>query len=159
MSRFGYQRVPLTPAEFERVIDTSPALAMELQSHLIVSRDDERAFYLLPDADADAVLALLAEPAASRPLDVLDVMRELTDLALNSGGRRGEDEDDNEPAIKLYENAEKARVAVAELIEAAQVITGKHVISERFASGYGYVVNESDVDDLRAALANVGGAP
>lgn len=51
-------------------------------------------------------------------MGVLAVMRDLTDLALNSGGRRGEDEIDNEPMIELYENAEKARAAVAELIEA-----------------------------------------
>lgn len=56
----------------------------------------------------------------SAPVDVLAVMRSLTDLALNSGGRRGEDEEDNEPAINLYEDAIKAHSAVAKLIAAAR---------------------------------------
>lgn len=53
----------------------------------------------------------------SAPVDVLAVVGRLVDLAENSGGRRGEDEVDNEPAIALFESGVAARAAIAELIE------------------------------------------
>jgi hypothetical protein len=46
-----------------------------------------------------------------------------------------------------------ATLAAAEkLVEAAREITQKHVVSERFVSGYGYCVAEEDIDALREAL-------
>ena len=56
----------------------------------------------------------------STPVDMDSVMKRLVDLALNSGGRRGEDEIDNEPAIRLHEDARKLRTALAKLVEAAR---------------------------------------
>lgn len=93
----------------------------------------------------------------TQKIDVLAVMGRLTDLALNSGGRRGEDETDNEPAIKLYEDATNARAAVAELIEDMRRIKECARLGIRYhAIGPGYVEEVAGISD--AALARIGGA-
>lgn len=103
-----------------------------------------------------------AKPETSAPVDVLAVIGDLIDLALNSGGRRGEDETDNEPAVALYENAVKARAAVAELVVKGAALLPTNLCLDNTnipdSTEIPLVATMGELRAFRAALAKFGGA-
>lgn len=95
----------------------------------------------------------------SERVDVLAVLRRLEDLAFASGADEGPE--GNEPAYRLYQNAQRARAAVAELIEADREYDKASAALDRIGvqTHEMWARLESATDRRATALSRVGAAP